>query len=149
MQLFILRVVWWGHQFSYSNTEPEMGHCRVQICLSLRNGLRLPDQFWQVTDSLQEKHICDKGQAEVTYVSENPLILATRSQVIDNSGIWMWLVFFLNVASEKPRCSFFQIHSCLLLISSVVKWQVTLIWMLKCSWSFCHFVYEFAHTWLT
>lgn len=45
------------------DTEPEMGHGGVQISLSLRDDLRLPDQFWQVTGSFQGKHICDKGQA--------------------------------------------------------------------------------------
>lgn len=93
------------------DTEPELGRCRVQICPSLRNDLRLPDQFWQVTDSLQGNHICDKGQTEATCVSKNPLIPTRRSQVADNSGIWSLLVFFLNMTIENHRCSFFRTRS--------------------------------------
>lgn len=90
------------------DTEPEMGCCRIRICLSPRNDLRLPDQFWQVTDSLQEKHICDKGQAGATCISKNPPILTRGSQVADNSGIWRLLVFLLNMTSENHRFSLCQ-----------------------------------------
>lgn len=66
VQPSILRGGWEGHQFSYGmwhRMKREMGHGGVQISLSLRDELRLPDQFWQVTGSFQGRHICDKGQA--------------------------------------------------------------------------------------
>ena len=57
---------------------------------------------------MQEKHICDKGQAGATRISKNPPTLTRGSQVADNSGMWRLLVLLLNMTLENHRFSLFQ-----------------------------------------
>lgn len=83
------------------DTEPEMEHCCVQTSLSLRDDLRLPDQFWQVTGSFQGKHICVKGQAGFHVVSKNPPV-PNRSQIADSLGLWVHLIFVWS-KTRKPH----------------------------------------------
>lgn len=52
----------------------------------------------------------DKGQAEATCVTKTLQFPLEGVQVADNSGMWVLLVFFLNVSSENHKCSFFQIQ---------------------------------------
>lgn len=81
--------------------EPEMGHGGVQISLSLKDDLRLPDQFWQVTGSFQGKHICDKGQAEF-HVSARTLQsqVGLRLLTIQVCG-YAWFLFEKKKTSEN------------------------------------------------
>lgn len=74
------------------DTEPETGCCRVRICLSPRNDLRLPDQFWQVTDSVcrRKAHMWQRTSREFTRISQNPLTL-TRVKLLTTlvcGGSW-------------------------------------------------------------
>lgn len=97
------------------DTEPEMGHGGVQISLSLRDDLRLPDQFWQVTGSFQGNHICDRGQAGF-HVSARTLQsqVGLRLLTIRVCG-FTWFLF--EIKMYPMHTFFYRCNSMSLLIS--------------------------------